>query len=173
MNTLSPLPPTPDAGVHAMSGLEAVAAMRLQLLAAARYKLAIHLPALPPLILSSAEELAELRRIAIAGRGAEIRIVLGDPAAAMRAGHRLLDLAQRLPSALQIRTLAEEDTSTQTDASSWLLNDTGGYLFLPDAECWEGRAALKDGPGQAPLLLKFEQIWERARPATQLQALGL
>jgi hypothetical protein len=74
---------------------------------------------------------------------------------------------------LRIRTPTEEEQSTETETSSWLLNDTGGYVFLPDAERWEGRAALKDGPGQAPLLLRFEQIWERASPATQLQALDL
>lgn len=162
-----------DDGPRAASGLEAIAAVRLALLAAARYKVAIHLPALAADVLSSPAELAELRRIAIAGRGAEIRIVLGDPDAALRAGHRLIDLAQRLPSVLRIRTPAEEDRSTETEASSWLLNDTGGYLFLPDAYRWEGRAALKDGPGQAPLLLQFEQRWERALPATQLQPLGL
>ena len=66
-----------------------------------------------------------------------------------------------------------DDESSETSASAWLLNDTGGYLFLPDAERWEGRAALRDGPGLAPLLLQFEQIWERAAPATQLQPLGL
>ncbi|RUL79724.1 hypothetical protein [Dyella choica] len=166
-------PPFPDDGAHAVSGPEAVAAVRLQLLAAARYRLAIQLPTLPPSILSSPDELAELRRIAIAGRNAEVRIVLGDPSAALRTGHRLLDLAQRLPSVLRIRTSAEEDNGAEKEASSWLLNDAGGYLFLPDAERWEGRAALKDGTGQAPLLLQFEQIWERALPATQLQALGL
>ncbi|HUB88345.1 MAG TPA: hypothetical protein VMA74_01305 [Dyella sp.] len=168
----TPLSPTDD-GARAASGFEDIAAIRLALLAAARYKLAIHLPALPADILSSPAELAELRRVAIAGRGAEIRIVLGDPDAALRMGHRLIDLAQRMPSVLRIRTPAEEDRSTETEASSWLLNDTGGYLLLPDAERGEGRAALKDGPGQAPLLLRFEQLWERALPATQLQPLGL
>ncbi|GGA17829.1 hypothetical protein [Dyella nitratireducens] len=168
----TPIPSTDD-GARAVSGSEAIAAARLELLAAARYKLAIHLPVLTADILSSPAELAELRRIAIAGRGAEIRIVLGDPDATLRMGHRLIDLAQRMPSVLRIRTLAEEDRSTETEASSWLLNDTSGYLFLPDADRWEGRAALKDGPGQTPLLLRFEQIWEHALPATQLQPLGL
>jgi len=167
-------PNTPaDDGVRAVSGPEAIATTRLALLAATRYKLAMHLPVLPADAFSSPDELSELRRIAIAGRGAEIRIVLGDPAAALRTGHRLIDLAQRMPSVLRIRTPAEEDTSAETQASSWLLNDTNGYLFLPDADRSEGRAALKDGPGQAPLLLQFEQIWQRAMPATQLQALGL
>jgi hypothetical protein len=147
--------------------------MRLQVLAAARFKVAIHLPMLSVDAFSSPAELAELRRIAISGRGAEIRIMLGDVAAASRSGHRLIDLAQRLPSMLRIRFPGDDEESTETDASAWLLNDTSGYLFLPDADRWEGRAALRDGPGHAPLLLQFEQIWERAQPATLLQPLGL
>lgn len=165
---------TPDDGARAVTGLDAIAAARVELLAAARFKLSIHLPTLLASVLSSEAELAELRRIAISGRGAEIRILLGDPAAALRLGHRLIDLAQRLPSAIQIRTpLDDEDESGGKVTSSWLLNDASGYLFQPDADRWEGRAARRDGPGQAPLLLQFEQIWERAAPATQLQALGL
>ena len=169
MNTV---PPAQDAGPHAVEGRDEVAATRLQLLTAARYKLAIHLPTLPLDAYSSPTELAELRRIATAGRGSEIRIILSDPATALRAGHRLIDLAQRLPSVLQIRTPANEEDENRI-ASAWLLNDTYGYLFLPEASRLEGRAALKDGPGQAPLVLQFEQIWERATPATQLQPLGL
>lgn len=170
MNTPSS---APDDGARAVSGPDAIAAMRLQLLAAARYKLAMYLPALPAAAFSSTDELAELRRIAIAGRGAEIRIVLGDPAAALRTGHRLIDLAQRLPTVLRIRTPSGEDNDAAVNASAWLLNDTGGYLFLPDGNRWEGRAALHDGPGQAPLWLQWEQIWERALPATLLQPLDL
>lgn len=170
---MSTPPIAPDEGARAVTGPEAIASLRLQVLAAARYKLAIHLPVLTTAVFSSQDELAELRRIAISGRGAEIRILLGDVAAASRTGHRLLDLAQRLPSALRIRTPLADDESSETLASAWLLNDTSGYLFLPDAERWEGRAALRDGPGLAPLLLQFEQIWERAAPATQLQPLGL
>jgi hypothetical protein len=143
------------------------------LLAAARYKLAIHLPSLPADAFGSSAELAELRRIATSGRNAEIRIVLGNADAALRSGHRLIDLAQRLSSAIQIRTPASEDDSGPVNTAFWLLNDTYGYLFLPDASRLEGRAALEDGPGQAPLLLDFEQIWERSEPASQLQPLGL
>jgi hypothetical protein len=166
------VPPTPDTGLRAVEGREELAVARLQLLTAARYKLAIHLPVLPADAYSNPLELAELRRIATSGRGAEIRILLNDPAASLRAGHRLIDLAQRLPSVLQIRVPADEQ-SEGPNASSWLLNDTHGYLFLPDADRLEGRTALHDGPGQAPLLLQFEQIWERAVPATQLQPLDM
>jgi hypothetical protein len=170
---LNTTPATPDNTPHAVKGREELAAARLQLLAGARYKLAIYLPSLTLDVFNSPAELAELRRIAVAGRGAEIRMVLADPAAALRAGHRLIDLAQRLPSALQIRTPTDQDEGEIKITRAWLLNDTYGYLLLPNAERMEGRSALCDGPGQAPLLLQFEQIWERAIPATQLQPLGL
>jgi hypothetical protein len=170
MNTTSS---TPDNDARAVEGREELATVRQQLLAAARYKLAIYLPVLQPDVLSSPVELAEFHRIATSGRGAEIRMILGDPAAALRAGHRLIDLVQRLPTAFQIRTPSDEEGLETRNGSSWLLNDAYGYLFLPDADRLEGRAALRDGPGHAPLLLQFEQIWERALPATQLQPLGL
>jgi hypothetical protein len=170
---MSTMPKADDKGARAVRDRDELAATRLQLLAAARYKLAIHLPSLPADAFNTPAELAELRRIATSGRNADIRIVLGDAAAALRAGHRLVDLAQRLPSAIQIRTPAAEDESGAVNTAFWLLNDTYGYLFLPDASRLEGRAALEDGPGQAPLLLDFEQIWERAEPASQLQPLGL
>jgi hypothetical protein len=164
---------TPDNETRAVEGREELATARQQLLAATRYKLAIYLPALPPDVLSSPAELAELRRIATSGRGAEIRVILGDPATALRTGHRMIDLVQRLPTAFQVRTPTEEDSSEARNGSAWLLNDGHGYLFLPDADRLQGRIALRDGPGQAPLLLQFEQMWDRATPATQLQPLGL
>mgnify|MGYP001034895741 CR=1 FL=1 len=147
------------------------AAARLQLLADARHQLSIHLPLLGSDSYSSAEELAELRRIAISGRGARIRILLHDPAAALRNDHRLVALAQRLPSAIQIRTPVEE--ADRTSISACLLNDTGGYLFLPEADRAQGRAARRDRASQAPLQQQFDELWERAEPATELQALGL
>ena len=164
---------TPDNDIRMVESREELATARLQLLAAARYKLAIYLPALAPDVLNSQAELTELRRIATSGRGAEIRMILGDPSAALRAGHRLIELAQRLPTAFQIRTPSNEEGSEAVNASAWVLNDGYGYLFLPDADRMLGRVALRDGPGQAPLLLQFEQMWERAAPATQLQPLGL
>lgn len=165
--------PTPDHDARAVKDREDLAAARLQLLAKARYKVSLYVPTLDPDAFSSPAELAELRRIATAGRGAGIRVLLGDPAAALRAGHRLIDLAQRLPSALQIRTPTADEGGEIESRRAWLLNDTYGYLFLPDADRPEGRTALRDGPGQAPLLLQFEQIWERASPASQLQPLDL
>jgi hypothetical protein len=160
-----------DTRAFAVDDREALAAARLQLLADTRRQLLIHLPQLAPGVLDSPAELAELRRIATAGRGAEIRLLLHNPAAALRDGHRLIDLAQRLPSIWQVRT--PEEPVDRAVTSAWLLGDGGGYLFLPDAARPQGRAARRDRAAQAPLRQQFDEIWERSPRARELLALDL
>lgn len=154
-----------------IAGREALAAARLALLAATRHRLALHLPLLARSDYGSAQELAELKRIATSGRRAELRILLHDPAAALRDDHRLIGLFQRLPSAIAIRSPVE-DVDRQR-GSAWLVNDTGGYLLLPDAATPQGRMALNDRPAQQPLRQLFDEIWERSAPASELHSLDL
>ena len=163
--------PLHDIGALPAGTRSETAATRLQLLGEARHRLAIYLPVLGNDSYASAEELAELRRIAISGRGAQIRIVLHDPAGALRNDHRLIALAQRLPSSMQIRTPLEEADLAYVPA--YLLNDAGGYLFLPEANRPQGRAALHDRASQAPLQQHFDDVWERAERASVLQTLDI
>ncbi|WP_114241237.1 hypothetical protein [Dyella sp. C9] len=144
---------------------------RQLLLAEARHRVAIYQPRLTGDIFASEAELGELRRLAISGRGAQIRVLLHDPVTALRESHRLIGLAQRLSSAIQIRTPVEE--LDQSYASAYLLTDQGGYLFLPDAARANGRGSRQDRAAQAPLLQHFDEVWERSTPATVLQPLHL
>jgi len=163
----APAPGEPlPAGNH-----EQLAAARLALLAQARRQVDIRLPRLDGSLYAGMEELAELRRLATGGRGAQIRLLLGDPAAALRDGHRLILLMQRLPSVIQVRVPVDEIDLGNPSAS--LLIDAGGYLFQPDAERPQGRAALADRPGWAPLRQQFDEMWERAERARMLQPLDL
>lgn len=163
--------PLRDIGALPTSTCSETAAARLQLLCETRRRLAIYVPLLGNDNYASAEELAELRRIAISGRGAQIRILLHDPAAALRNDHRLIALVQRLPSTMQIRTPVEE--ADLAYVSAYLLNDAGGYLFLPEANRPQGRAARHDRASHAPLQQHFDEVWERAERATILQTLDI
>lgn len=156
---------------RAVNGRDELLAARLELLTAARHKLLLHLPLLGPDDYAVVAELAELRRIATSGRRADIRIVLHDPAAALRDDHRLIGLFQRLSSSIAIRRPVEDVDFQRT--SAWLLNDTGGYLFLPDAAAAQGRMALDNRAAQRPLQRLFEEIWERSTRASELQSLDL
>jgi predicted GNAT family N-acyltransferase len=148
-----------------------IAASRLRLLAETKHRLDIYVPVLAADTYASTEELAELRRIATSGRGARIRLLLHDPAGALRQSHRLIALAQRLPSMVLVRAPLEELDLAYP--SSYLLTDQGGYLFLPDAQRPMGRAARHDRASQAPLLQHFNDVWERSVRATALQPLDL
>lgn len=150
---------------------EQLATARLALLSQARRQVDIHVPRLDAALYASADELGELRRIATAGRGTQIRLLLHEPAAALRDGHRLILLMQRLPSVIKVRMPVEE--IDLADRSSCLLTDVGGYLFQADAERPPGRAALCDRPGWATLRQRFEELWERAARADMLQPLDL
>jgi len=160
-----------DVGALPASHGEETAAARLQLLSETRHRLAIYIPLLGNDSYAGTEELAQFRRIAISGRGAQIRILLHDPAAALRNDHRLIALAQRLPSALQIRTPVEE--ADLAYGSAYLLNDVGGYLFLPEANRPQGRAARHDRVVHAPLQQHFDEVWERAQRASMLHTLDI
>jgi len=163
--------PRPDTGTLPVNDREELAAARLQLLCDARHRVALHLPQLTPDAYASDDELAQWRRIATAGRNAQVRILLHDPDAALRDGHRLIALAQRLSSTVQIRTPVED--VDLADASACLLNDAGGYLLLPDAQRLPGRAARHDRAAQAPLQQHFDEMWERSARATVLQRLDI
>ncbi|MEV8519326.1 hypothetical protein ABZR86_05920 [Dyella marensis] len=164
-------PDRPAPETLAIDSGEALAEARLQLLRGARRRVAIYQPALPADAYNNAAELEELRRIATSGRGAEIRILLHDAAAALRDSHRLVALAQRLPSSVLVREPVEE--TDRAYGSACLLTDAGGYLFLPEAGRSRGRASLEDRASQAPLQQYFQEVWERAARATVLQPLDL
>jgi predicted GNAT family N-acyltransferase len=147
------------------------AAARLRILGDARHRLCLYVPLLASDHYASADELAEFRRVAISGRGAQIRILLHDPAAALRHSHRLIALVQRLPSAMQVRMPVEEADLGYLGA--YLLNDVGGYLFLPEADRPQGRAARHDRASAAPLQKHYDEIWERSERASVLQTLNI
>lgn len=164
-------PPPRDIGALPAGSQGEIAAARLQLLADTRHQLLAYLPSLHAGIFATPAELEQLRRIACSGRAASIRILLHDPAAAVVIDHPLLPLAQRLTSAFQFRT--PTDPVDLAYASAYLLTDTGGYLFLPDASRPAGRAARTQRSAQVPLRQHFGESWERAERATILNALDL
>ncbi len=160
-----------DIGALPATTGDEVAAARLQILADARHRLALRLPRLAMASFASLAELDEIRRIATSGRSALIRVLLHDPDAALRDDHRLIALAQRLPSSIQVRVPMDEVDLGW--ASACLLNDAGGYLFLPEAERPQGRAARAHRANAAPLQQHFDEVWDRSERAGVLQTLDI
>lgn len=167
----APLPPRPDVRTVAVESRTQAIEATLQLIGAARRELCIYTRLLDPEIIEDEGVLEGLKRVAISGRGANIRILVQGAHAVATRGHRLLPLAQRLTSAFELRTPIEDNDLQYP--SAFLINDVRGYYFRVLGNRFDGEA-VNYAPGRhAQLLEYFNQVWERSEPSEELRQLSL
>lgn len=143
----------------------------VELLRASRRRLWIYSRDLDPLLLGDPDALEELRRVGLSGRGAEIRLLVQDPAAAQNARSALIPLLQRMSTAVQIRQPVDEVDLQYP--SAFVASDRGGYWFRPLATRFEGYAN-PHGPGKHRQLIDyFREVWERSAQADELRQMRL
>lgn len=167
-----PAPPTPPDPVtlRATTREELIDATR-HLLGGARHSMCVLVRELHPLLLNDTACLVELRRLAISGRGASIRILAQDLTRALQEGTRLLELAQRLSSVIEMRRPVEP--ADLAYSSAFMCVDSCGYLFRPE-ESEMVAVGSTYAPGRhAELMRLFEEIWARSEPWPELRALGI
>ncbi|WP_421681521.1 histone acetyltransferase HPA2 [Stutzerimonas urumqiensis] len=99
-----------------------------------------------------------------------LHILLQDPSRAIREGHRLLRLARRLTSRIEIRVL-RPDATRERDA--FLIGDDRQLMVRPDAARPQG-FFLQASPARARAHLKrFSQDWEQGVHSQDLRSLSL
>lgn len=158
-------------GATAIDDLAGAVAIVSTLIVQARTSLRIYSRELDPGLLDAPQVLEALRRFATSARGADIQVLLHDPAAPQRGLAPLLPLAQRLPSVFAFRAVSA--AVDKAYASAFIANDGGGYYFRPLGHRFDGEADVH-GPGRARQLRdSFSRVWERSRPCTELRALGI
>lgn len=158
-------------GPHVVADREAAVRTTVQLVATARRRLWIHSRELDPGLFDQPPIIDALRAFAVRGRGNEARVLLHDAVAAQRAHAPLLALAQRLPSVFAFREVA--DPVDRAIATAFVANDAGGWYFRPLGHRFDGDADLQGGGRARQLADGFRQVWERARPCSELRALGM
>ena len=164
-------PPGAESPEIEFDGLEACREALKLLLGDARRQLYVFTRAMDPELFAGEPLMQQLRRIATAGRGAEIRILVQDPETALHDGAPLLALAQRLSSSMPLRQPIEETEAPF--AGAYVLNDAGGLLFRPIGSRFEG-SFQRHAPGHhRQLLEQFRQAWDRSAPAANLRAQSL
>ncbi|MBI2783212.1 MAG: GNAT family N-acetyltransferase [Gammaproteobacteria bacterium] len=101
---------------------------------------------------------------------AEVLMLVREPQALARAGHRLVRLAQRLSSHVQLRALPP---ACATPEDEFLVTDTGAVL------CWQHARPLRGyGVRHAPadarrLIDAFQELWNLSEEAPELRRLAL
>lgn len=164
------LSPSPQARTFVVDDREQALAAVAELLADAKHDVAIYTRDLDAALFDVPATLDALKRIARSGRHAQIRIIVQDARTPLADGHRLIALAQRLPSAIAIRTPVDE--RDQQYPSAFLINDRRGYLFRALGSRLEGEGSTYAPGRHAQLREFFDQVWERSVPSEELRQLA-
>lgn len=140
------------------------------LIAACRRSLWLRIPALDGL--TANRDLCDtLKLLALSSAKVDIRIQYDSEDNAVRNGHRLIHLARRLPSRIQLRQSQEDDRDGQL---CFAIGDGTGLFEAPG---WPRPSRLDlcaHGLPRAPRLARqFQEQWERAATSTELRELRL
>ena len=162
---------TMTSGEGRIDGLDAVVTAAIAVFRASTRRVCLFAPRLEQRLWNQTTIVEALRGFAISGREREIRVLVGDPADVARDCGAVVALHQRLPSALQLRQPLEGDEWPARDP--FLLGDDGMILRL-DGDGRLGGEVIPAESGQGRVFqARFDTVWERARPMSELRALGI
>jgi predicted GNAT family N-acyltransferase len=168
-----PAPKVRDAIVEIteFTSLEDVIAATLALIANARREIRIYSADLEPILYGRADVVEALKQFAITSGGGNVLIITQDTLSVRADPHPLVDLAQRLPSVLNMRTPVEP--ADLQYPSAYLINDRDGYLFRQQSNYYRGVWSPVMPSRNRQLTDDFDSVWQRCRSCTEFRALGI
>ena len=114
--------------------------------------------------------IAGLKALALRSRTSHIRILLQDNDKAIKQGHRIIGLARRLTSSLEIHTPAADWLE---HAENFLLIDDCGFIHQTLATSHEATASYQAPLKVQRLRAEFEHIWDSSEGDSELRRLYL
>lgn len=103
-------------------------------------------------------------------RQTEVRILISDSAALVSRGHRLLQLARRLPSSVRIQKIAEHP---DWNGETVVIRDLDGVLYKPGGAEHEGFYEPDSRASTRRHLELFNDLWRYSAQDPNLRALSV
>lgn len=126
---------------------------------------------LDPAIFDNPAVVEPISRLARSSRHADIRILIQDSDPLRGTTHRLIALAQRLSSRVQVRRMGEQ--GRRSGAEAFLVADRQGFIHQPQALRYQAVANFH-APRQSKLLSEqFILSWDAGEPDPHLRRLHL
>jgi hypothetical protein len=113
-----------------------------------------------------------LSAFARSSRYATTRILVADTSLAVTEGHRLVKLARKLSSLVEIRQLHEDDIDS-SQPQSWLVADDIGLLRCINSDPWQGSLLPKGTPYAQQARGRFLEWWERGEEIQDFRELSI
>ena len=125
---------------------------------------------LDPAVLDQPGFVEAIARVARSHSRARVTVLVQDSSKAVNRGHRLVALAQRLSSRVEIR---KPDAEYHDLKETFMVVDDVGYFRRIRPNRYEGQARFH-GPLQCrELINRFDEIWQRSHGDSQLRRVHL
>ncbi|MBI5042143.1 MAG: hypothetical protein HZB57_13360 [Gammaproteobacteria bacterium] len=176
-----PLPPFSDlpdndctlgetAGDYALTSRDDNRRAAALLASQARRVIELFTPDLEPALYDQTPFIDALSQLAISGPRARIRILAKDFERTVKEGHRLMELARRLSSYVELRRVHED---YRDNNETFLLVDDYGLLHRRHAPRFEGTFSCKAPLEVRRLRAFFDEVWDRSEADADLRRLHL
>ena len=116
---------------------------------------------LDPVLFDTIEFYDAVKYLALRHRKAQIQIIVFEPDAIVKRGHRLLELSGKLSSSIELR---KAHYSFNDYNECLMVADATGYIHRENCERYEGTLNFKDRRRSNILLKQFTDMWELATP---------
>jgi len=125
---------------------------------------------LDPALMDREDFVDAVKSLVLGSTRAQVRVLILDPAPLVTQGHRLIALAQRLSSYIQLRVPAPEHREFN---EAWLEADRDGYAHRRFSDRFEATVNFHDPRLAVHLSNRFDELWQRAQPDPNLRRLHL
>ena len=153
-----------------VAGLGATKEACLELLRQAETEVELFSYDLDPLLFDHEPFIAAAKAFLLHHRNNRILLLLQTSERIQKEGHRLINLAQRLPSKVEIRRPAPEYSGR---VDSFLVVDKRGFVRLKQHGHLETELDLNNRLEAGKLHALFREMWERGTPEIDLRRLAL
>lgn len=136
----------------------------------ARRQIELFSPDLEPMLYDQTPFIEALTQLCLSSPRARVRVLAKNFDRAVKDGHRLVELARRLSSYVELRKVHSD---YQENNETFLLVDDYGRLHRRHSPRFEGSFSCKAPLEVRRLRAFFDEVWERSEPVADLRRLHL
>lgn len=153
-----------------LSTREEVRAAVVEVASLATRSMAIFTHDLEPEIYDHDDFLEAIKRFILARSFARIRVLIVDPARAMKHGNRFVTIGRRLNSYIEFRNLKEE---YRNHPEAFCIADETALVYRINANRWEGMSDTYEPAVARSYLNTFDELWHACEVAAELRQMHL
>ena len=159
-----------SAGTIEVSARADVARISLELARQSRRSLDIVSRHLDPDVYDNEEFVEAVKELVLNNRGARVRLMVIDARPLVTQNHRLIDLADRVSSYVELRGPAAQHKMFN---EAMLVADNMGYVHRQFSDRFEATASFADRRITARLSERMDDLWERGLPDPNFRRLHI